>query len=541
MTDSNKKEQNQATPAAGPANAAVSDDDLPQDAVEAILARKRDMMVNEAAGQTVAENPADAAVGPHEESPDDAIQDSVSAILARKRGMMVKQADEETLPKGAPEDEAPAPVGEGNSTAETAAAANDPAAGQDDSGPMDAVTAILARKKAKMEGRDAPAPEPERTAPDPAPEQPANATADTDDDAPAGPVEAILARKRAQAAAQEAEPSDEGDAAQPDIDETPEPTEPADPNTAIEAILAKKREEAARKKAEEDAVAAETENPETLAEGEDGDRADAEAVEDAMTGTRDGMNAGPQPVAGPRPASTRELVAVAAGPSVGPVALYLVIALVAALIMGAAVSYRHEAAQRQLIGRFTASIDTLEGRLASMQQQAALAPATRTPEPKSLDDYALILNGANQLFEKGHFRDAAGRYRSALRGFPSGSLTDQAHYRLGVCMLRTGRAETAANHFRVVTASFPNSRYYARAALELSHVLMGEQQYAQARRVLYQIVGARARLQSEDAETLEKAYYAIARTLEGEADVIERLDAVQTAGLQSAEKTGDMK
>ena len=213
--------------------------------------------------------------------------------------------------------------------------------------------------------------------------------------------------------------------------------------------------------------------------------------------------------------------------------IFAATALLAALLMGAAISYRYERTQRELMTQLTGALDSLKA-----QGNIARVPAT-TPEPpephapRTYDDYALILNEANMLFNEGRFGAAAERYRGALKAFPSGSLSDQAHYRLGVCLLRAGTPDSAAEHLRVVAESFPGSPYCARSALELSRIFMQREEYEQARRVLYRIIGSRARLASEDAETLEKAYYALGRTLEGEAGVAERVRAEQRIDLDS--------
>jgi len=213
-------------------------------------------------------------------------------------------------------------------------------------------------------------------------------------------------------------------------------------------------------------------------------------------------------------------------------------ALLAALLMGAAISYRYERSQRELMTQLTGALDSLKA-----QGDIAHAPATTTEQPqrdapKTYDDYALILNEANMLFNEGRFGAAAERYRAALQAFPSGSLSDQAHYRLGVCLLRAGTPESAVEHLRVVAESFPGSPYCARSALELSRIFIQREEYEQARRVLYRIIGSRARHGSEDAETLEKAYYALGRALEGEAEVVERLRAEQRIGLDAEANTG---
>jgi len=226
------------------------------------------------------------------------------------------------------------------------------------------------------------------------------------------------------------------------------------------------------------------------------------------------------------------------GAGIGAIIVFIGTALLAAIIMGAAISYRYERTQREWMGQLTGTLNSLKEQVSTERSPAATVEKQEPAIPRTYDDYALILNEANALFNAGRFRDAAEKYRAALQAFPSGSLSDQAHFRLGVSLVRSDMPDGAAEHFRVVAESFPGSPYYARSALELSRIFMQQEQYAQARRVLYGIIGSRARLAGEDAETLEKAYYALGRTFEGEAEVAERVRAEQQIDLGSNRHTG---
>ena len=215
------------------------------------------------------------------------------------------------------------------------------------------------------------------------------------------------------------------------------------------------------------------------------------------------------------------------------------IALAASLVMGAAVSYRYEIAQKQMIDRFADSVDRLESRLVATSLTETSSVDEPANVPKTFDDYTLALDQANAHFQEGHFQDAAKVYQEALKAFPSGSLSDLAHYRLGLCLVKLDRVSTAAEHFRVVTDSFQGSHYYGRAAIKLAESLIAEQKFAQARRILYSVIGARDRLATEDQESLENAFYALARTFEGEAEVIEAMNAPHVSNLATDTTVGD--
>ena len=62
---------------------------------------------------------------------------------------------------------------------------------------------------------------------------------------------------------------------------------------------------------------------------------------------------------------------------------------------------------------------------------------------------------------------------------------------------------------------------------------MTRRQYAQARRILYQILACRDRLTSDDRDCVELAYFTIARCYEGEAEEAAALrTAATTVGLK---------
>lgn len=319
-------------------------------------------------------------------------------------------------------------------------------------------------------------------------------------------------------------------------DETPQPDEaPQAAAPESEPLPADKAEgpaEAATsdetEQAADDKDGAEEKSVETAEESSEAPTADAETTSSPDSDA-------PADAAGEQTASRKR-----AGASLfGSVGLYMGVALLAALGMGMVVSYRHQKTQKQLVESFTTSLDRVEYRLALIQKAAEPTLVKKPEKAKSLDDYAYTLSTANTQFHKGQFQDACRSYEEALKMYPAGSLSDQAHYRLGLCLARLNRGDSALEHFRVVVTGFPGSRYYARAALEMSYLLMNKQNYAQARRLLYLIIGSQDRLEAEDRENLDKAYYAVARCFEGEADVAAYIRQLGTSEPDAAARRGD--
>jgi len=377
---------------------------------------------------------------------------------------------------------------------------------------QDTVEAILARKRRMMEAMKAPQPQEARGV-EKEPEEP-SAKAEGNEASEATEASETTAEKHSSSG--ESEPSPAETPAEDAKTPLPVPERTPAAETAPDPVATEDTED--DEKAVAPGYAEEDEQSEPVADVSENETAPVPA--DAANPARVPLRFDRAPV------------------GVAAMVIFAATALLAALLMGAAISYRYERTQRELMTQLTGALDSLK-----VRGNVERAPATTTEQPerdvpKTYDDYALILNEANMLFNEGRFGAAAERYRAALKAFPSGSLSDQAHYRLGVCLLRAGTPDNAAEHLRVVAESFPGSPYCARSALELSRIFIQREEYEQARRVLYRIIGSRARLVGEDAETLEKAYYALGRALEGEAEVVERLRAEQRIGLDSEANTG---
>jgi Tfp pilus assembly protein PilF len=109
-------------------------------------------------------------------------------------------------------------------------------------------------------------------------------------------------------------------------------------------------------------------------------------------------------------------------------------------------------------------------------------------------------------------------YQAALSADLSGQYSDAAHFGLGMCYLRSGQETRALEEFQTVIVRYPGSPKYARAAVEGVRLLMKRRQFAAARRILYQLIGRSGGFAQEDRVCVEWAYYAIARSYEGEAE-----------------------
>lgn len=235
-----------------------------------------------------------------------------------------------------------------------------------------------------------------------------------------------------------------------------------------------------------------------------------------------------------RPAPAPAPAAPAAG-GVRPWHLFVAAALAVApaLCLLVFLLARHEAPAGAAEVRL--SLERLEKKLVAMQaaDQLPTRPA-RGAEPT--DTYLSLLSQANLQFRDGNYLGAMDHYRAAIVADTAESLSDEAHYRLGLCLLKEGKPDEAADELRQVVNRFPGSSFYARASVELAQVLMAQRSYATARRALFQVIAVRDRLQGDEREALERAYFAVAHCYEGEADaaVATRTPAAMAFGMKAA-------
>jgi len=308
-------------------------------------------------------------------------------------------------------------------------------------------------------------------------------------------------------------------AQQPEAAESQEEQPDAAPAAAEEQAGKEETEEAADEESEDDLDedGLSDADREALAQLEEAARMEAAATADTA---QSGADPGAEDGSGGEVSGGSEKGAQV---SLVPVMLCMGIGIALVLATTLVLSFRYQAAQQTLLTSLERSIDQVAGKLADAQAVAQPQPAETKSSEEAFDDYTRLIETAGSYFRSGQFREARRLYRSVIELFPAGSLSDQAHYHLGLCFLKADDTENALNHFRTVTTRFSGSRYFGRSALMMSELLMRKGNFVQARRILYLILGARDRLNSEEQEGVAQAYYALARCLEREADAIEAI------------------
>jgi TolA-binding protein len=205
---------------------------------------------------------------------------------------------------------------------------------------------------------------------------------------------------------------------------------------------------------------------------------------------------------------------------------------VAALLAGIALymSSRHATKQTAAIEKFRLSLDRMEQRIA-LQSSARAEASARDPRKSHGPAGGELLEAANAHYREGRFPDAVLSFRAAAAADTGGQLSDEARYRYGVSLVKTGDPNGALREFQAVVAGSPGSPYFAASAMETARLLMEKRNYARARQTLYQLLAARDRLSAADKDSVERACFLVGRCLEGEA---EALEAAQSATLPVA-------
>ncbi len=198
---------------------------------------------------------------------------------------------------------------------------------------------------------------------------------------------------------------------------------------------------------------------------------------------------------------------------------YLLVAGASALAVTLALSTRHEVAYREMMDELRQSLTSVERTLA--QAKEATTTYVAAPTGEILKDYGNLLNLAAAAENRGDFAEAVGLYHSAVDQDSAYQFSDEAHYRLALCLLRTDRVEEALNELRVVVSRFRGSRYRVRATVELAQQLKEKGDFGQVRRLFYEVIGTRDALPAEDQACVERAYFEIASCFEKEAEVLE--------------------
>ena len=218
-----------------------------------------------------------------------------------------------------------------------------------------------------------------------------------------------------------------------------------------------------------------------------------------------------------------------------PVAVPVSVVLVLILALGVMlfIISRQQASQKAFLNEFQHSMSQVAANLSNVQPETGPASLGGASTPETLDDYSRLTKVGSTLFRSGQYEEAAKSYRAALKLYPTGNFSDEAHYHLGLCLLKGAEPDEAAKEFRAVVTHTPGSRYYARSAVEMSELLIQKKNFVQARRLLYMVLGSRDRLDADEREALERTYYAIARCFEGEAETIEAMYAGSVTSLSA--------
>ena len=188
-------------------------------------------------------------------------------------------------------------------------------------------------------------------------------------------------------------------------------------------------------------------------------------------------------------------------------------ALAAVLWTALKIEERNAASQRAVVDEMRTSMRQLsrDMEIARARLEEARRPA---PEP---DSYYTLLATGNLDLRAGRITPALTAFRAAVKADARGQLADEAHFRLGECNLKLGATDDALAEFLLVTSGYPGSPYYPKALSESSRLLMKKKEYAQARRLLYQLLGCRGRLSPEDSAALTQTYFRIGECYEAEA------------------------
>ena len=177
--------------------------------------------------------------------------------------------------------------------------------------------------------------------------------------------------------------------------------------------------------------------------------------------------------------------------------------------------------QKAAFEDFRQSLQRMERRIATSDTRGAGGSAAGDRSPRLTPESSGLLDAANLRYREGQFKEAAASFRTAMDMDLGGSFTDETHYRYAQSLLKTSQFDGALVEFQTVETGFPGSPYFASAAMETAQLLFQKKSYAQARRVLYELVAARDRLSAADKAGVERAYFFIARCYEAEAESLD--------------------
>jgi TolA-binding protein len=194
-------------------------------------------------------------------------------------------------------------------------------------------------------------------------------------------------------------------------------------------------------------------------------------------------------------------------------------------------AFRRE--QRASFEELQQSLGRMERQIATSEAYGAGGSAAGDRSRRSAPESSGLLDAANLRYREGQFQEAAASFHAAMDMELVGSFTDETHYRYAQSLLKTGKFDGALAEFQTVETGFPGSPYFASAAMEAAQLLFQKKSYAQARRVLYELMAARDRLSPADKASIEWAYFFVGRCYEAEA---ESLDASLHASLATLQR-----
>jgi tol-pal system protein YbgF len=141
-----------------------------------------------------------------------------------------------------------------------------------------------------------------------------------------------------------------------------------------------------------------------------------------------------------------------------------------------------------------------------------LAPATAPAAGATIDDPATMqaeYDTALAILREGRYSDAALAFDQFITRYPTGPLTDNAHYWLGETYYVTRDFDKAKATFGKLVSTYPNSPKVADSRLKVGFILYEQQKWKEARAELEAVVGnyptsTAARLASDRLARMKK-------------------------------------
>jgi tetratricopeptide (TPR) repeat protein len=212
------------------------------------------------------------------------------------------------------------------------------------------------------------------------------------------------------------------------------------------------------------------------------------------------------------------------------------IALAPAGIIYIAMSRQADSRQSAMIADFRQSLERMEANLTRLRNGQDDTHAV-IQSSGGVPTYLTLLSEGNISYREGDLAGAVRAYKAAIALDTGGTMQDEAHYRLAMCVLSQDADDAALQEFLTVVRLHPGGGYFGRSCVGAARILKARGQFSQSRRFLYMVLGAGERLRGDDRVALEQAYFALPECYELEAASIEesRSVAVQTLNVQPME------